>query len=443
MPKITFVSNVSDLGFFRGLAATRGRLATSAAVATLLAFGGGLGAAHYIMERSASVGGNMALITLVLLLVLGAAYLQALLAGDLFFPGPWRQQVILGDRALLEHAATSEDEDVQTSVHDHSAEFMILLVLGFVLTSAGINLAAGGFMGRYNTEGFFRTQLRSPVVEDRLTALKDMANPTQTSLWTNPQLHLLVTETIGDAEPRVREQAIWNAGAMQIEGARAPLMSALADTAAPDTLRAEAAIALGKLGESQAAREALIALALKPKTPSPLRVGALRGLTLMKAHGATQAIAPLMHDADPAVSLHALWMLRELRARHARPAIKAAIEAISDDPKQLNKRCDLYDTLKLISEEDDILWARRQFLSAPADARCERILWTERDDHNRVIRYGDTFRVKTLKIVANTGHAHKHRDFFSRIVADSTHAFHTREVAATILKELDKASKLR
>lgn len=443
MPKITFVSNVSDLGFFRGLARTRNRLIASTLAATLVAVAGGLGAAYYIMERSASVGGNMLLITLVLMLILGAAYLQAMLAGDLFFPGPWRQQVILGDRAMIERAATGEDEDVQTSVHDHSAEFMIMLVLGFALTAAGINAAAGGFMGRYNTEGFFRTQLRSSIIEDRLTALKDMANPTQTALWTNPQLHQLVTETIGDAEPRVREQAIWNAGAMQIEGARAPLMTALADTRAPDTLRAEAAVALGKLGETQTAREALTALAIDKKAPSPLRVGALRGLTIMKAHGATEAIAPLIDDADPLVSLHALWLLRELRARHARAAVKAAIDAVADDPKQLDRKCALYDTLKLISEEDDILWARRQFLREPAEARCERVLWTERDDHNRIIRYGDTFRVKTLKIVANTGHADKHRDWFSRISADSSHAFHTREVAATILKELDKAKKLR
>jgi hypothetical protein len=426
MPQIQLVTNVAEYALFRGLARTRGRLVVSTAVVTAATFGFGLASADYILNSSTSVGLNLGLITFNMMLVLVAAYLQTVLVGDLFFSGPWREQVVLGE--------TPTDG---VSVKNHSAEFMIVLLIAVVLNGLAVDLGAGGFLETYHTEGFFRAELRSEDPGQRLGALEYMTEPLNFELWPVPEVQQLVVEHLDDPDPNVRARAIWNAGEMDIGAARDPLRRIVLDTSLDEAIRAEAAEALGQLGLDGVSREALEGL-LSNETPSRLLIGALRGLALMKSPLSIKPVLPILDHDDRDVVLHAFWVLRSSGEPELRPMLHERLKATEDPQLQ----CALLDTLKMVATPEDVTWARRAFDRAPKEKKCEPIVWEERNERQHYVLYSDSLRVKYLKIVANASGGEQ-RAWFERIVADPEQPWRVREVAAEVVKRLDEAPKRR
>lgn len=430
MPKLKLVSNVSEFGLFQGIAKTRIRLLIATALATAAMLGLGLWSADYVLERSTSVSLNLLLITANMFVMMIAAYMQALTMGDLFFPGPWREQIVLGQRPDL------QDPDAELVVRNHNAEFMILLIGLIILNAFLINVSAGGFLDTYHNEGFFRVRLRHEAPAERIEALKDMVEPTQADLWTLPGLHKVVISAITDPSPEVQVQAIWNAGKMNIEAARAPLTALLKDPKTPGPVLAEASLAIGRMGKDFESREAIEAQLKAHQDDPKTLIGALRGLALMKDQDAANAILPFIDHRDKDVVINAYFALREIGAKDVKPALLKRITEKTDLSDQ--ERCALLDTLKMISSPEDIPWAQRQFIRAAPDQKCEHVVWEDRDEQRRYILYYDDVRTKYIKIVANSGGGAEHKRWFELIASDPDEPWSVRETAGLVLKQLNR-----
>lgn len=424
MPRIKLVTNVSEYALLRGFARTRPRLAVSTALATAATVGVGLWSAHYVLNVSSSVGLNLALITFNMMLMLIAAYLQTVLVGDLTFSGPWREQVILGEK-------TGE----RASVQDHNAEFMIILLLLVIANAFVVNFGAGGFLDVYHTEGFFRSRLRSDEAAERRAALEYMTDPLNFELWKVPGVQDLVLAHLKDPDVEVRRAAIWNAGEMDVSSARPALLELFRDSKQPAEVRAEAAEALGKLGNDEEVRVAL-EQALPALENQRVVVGTLRSLALMKSPLSVAAALPFAGSKDEAVMLHALWVLRNAGEPSIRPMLHEELEQTTE-PK---RRCALLDALKMVATEEDVTWARREFSRVAAEEECAPVIWEERNERQHYVLYSDSLRVKYLKIVANATGG-QYRSWFERIVADPEQPWRVREVAAEIVKRLDEAGR--
>lgn len=421
MPQIKLVTNVSEYALLRGLARTRGRLWAATAMATGAMVGFGLWSAHYVLELSSSVGLNLGLITFNMMLMLVAAYLQTVLVGDLVFSGPWREQVILG-----------EQPEKGVSVQNHNAEFMILLLLLVIGNGLIVNFGAGGFLDTYHTEGFFRSRLRSETPQERFDAMAYMTDPMNFELWEVEGVRRLVVEHLDDPDEEVQRQAIWNVGEMEITSAREHLLKIIADSSRAEIVRAEAAEAVGKLGLDEDARMQLEATLSEDSVR--LRVGLLRGLALMKSPLSVGAAQKLTTSKDTDVMLHAFWVLRNSGEAALRDMLH---EQLNQSP-DAQRRCALLDTLKMVANDEDVIWARRQFDRVDKEAECEPVVWEERNERRHYVLYSDTFRVKYLKIVANASGG-EHRAWFERIVADPDQPWRVREVASEIVKRIDEA----
>ena len=426
MPKLKLTANVAEFGLFQGLARTRARLVASTLAITGAMIGLALWSADYVLHQSSSVGLNLLVITANMGLVMTAAYMQALLIGDLFFPGPWREQVVLGLRP------DAHDHDAEIAVRNHNAEFMIVLLLLIVGDAMLVNGAAGGFVDTYHAEGFFRVRMRQDDASERLQALRDMVEPTQQDLWTVEGVRQVVLQALGDGDAQVRAQAAWNAGAMGLDAAREPLIALLSGRDEAPEVRQAAAEALGRLGKSLVAREAITGLLHEPGAPDALRVSALRGLGLMRDEESWRALLTMTTHPSPEVWRYAYWALRELPARQARQAI---LEQLQDEPAG-ERLCALLDTLKMLATEEDIPWAQRQFMRADPTLTCQELVWEDRDERRRYILYYDSPRTKYVKIVANSGGAPAHKRWFELIASDPSEPWPVRETAGLVLKQL-------
>lgn len=426
MPKIQLITNVSEFGLFRSVAESRARLVAATVASLAATYAAGLWAADYIFEQSTSVMINLLIITAMMMLLLVASYFGTLLLGDLFFPGPWREQVIMG--------RTPADGSI--SVDDHSAEFMIMLVLVVIANAFALNWAADGFLDRYHDEGFFAVRLRAEEPAERLGALENIADPMNYELWELPALQRIVMDAFDDPNAEVRQRAYWTAGLMKAVDAEDKLIAVLDSDASPAD-KAAAAVALGKIGDAPTSRKPLEALATEASSPTA-KVGALRGLGLL---GRQESVAPLIEltkSDDQDVMIHAYWALRKIGSKKARPYVKQVIDS---NPAGL-KRCAVYDTMKMVATKADVLWARREFQRVDSGQKkgddCEHVVWTDHDKEQYYIVYGDSYREKLVKIVANAD-AFNHREWFQRLVNDPNEPFRIRQVATEVLRQIKES----
>ncbi len=419
---INLNAKVSEFGFFRSFATTRKRLIFSVIISSAIAYGLAFLGAYYVLEVSGSVGINLAIITALMMLLLVMSYLQAVLVGEFFFTENWRRRVVLGEK-------------VDGALKDHNAEFLIVLVVFVLVNAFTLNLSTNGFFDTYHKEGFFRSELRSSDPLDRKNALVRMADITNVMLWEDGGLRTLVRQQYIDPDARVREQAAWNSGEMGDKSARKDLIKRLEDSSLD--VRASAAIALGKLGNQTEVREAIEARLEKSKGPKE-RIAMLRGLALLNSPLSGLAAWKHTRDDDESVSLYAYWVVRNGAPNGIREKLRERL-ASKTSPKE---RCALLDTLKMVANEDDVSWSRRQFESVKKGEKCEPFVWEDRNERIYYVLYSDTFRVKHMKIVANASGTTQ-RSWFDRLIADTSQSWRVREVALEIVKQIDKAQKGR
>lgn len=420
MPRIKLVTNVSEHGLIRPFALTRGRLVASTAILTTLSIGLGLLSAGWILESSESVVLNLLLITFNMMMMIATAYFQAVLTGDLFFAGPWREQVVLG--------STPEEE---ITVKDHNAEFMIIFLLALLANTLAVNYGSGDFFDQYHNETFFEVRLRSEDPAERKAAFVDLRDPMNFELWQREGLRSLAMKHMNDQSPAVAEEAIWHIGNMKSDAARDELVEIAQDTAREDSVRVEAAHALGKIGDIGESRGALEEVA-RSDGPVDVRVAALRGLAMLGSPLTVDAVIDLTTHENHDIRTHAYWVLRESADPEIRPMLRERLEAAENQ----QERCIILDTLKMVATKEDVLWARKEYKKQEAGITCTPIIWEDRNEHQRYVTYSDSMRVKYLKIIANAD-AKGNLSWFHRLVADPDEEVRVREVANEVLRRFE------
>lgn len=407
-------TNISDLGLLRPLILTRGRLSTSTLVVTGIAVGGGLAAAVYILNHSTNVVLNLGLITIAMMCVIVASYLQAVLVGEFTFTGDWRMQVLLG-----------ESEAGSPSVKNHGAEFTIILILAMIANLGLIELGSGGFFDRYHNEGFFEVRLRSQDAEERFRALEDLRDPMNYELWERPRVKELILHHLEDEDTKTAETAVWLVGHLGILEGREQLLKMIQNH---HPASAEALHSLGKLGIHDESRELLEEVASQS---DDYRIPALRGLALMASPLSYDEVLKLVRHQNEDVRIHALWALRAIGDKAGRELIHVRLKT---DPSE-RERCALLDALKFLATKDDINWARMNFADTPKNQKCTPLIWEERNEKQHYVTFSDTVRTKFVKIVANVD-SKSHQDWFQRLVNDKQEEENIRQVANEVLKML-------
>ncbi len=416
---INLNANVSEFGFFRSFATTRPRLISSVIVATVITYLAAFAGAHYVLEMSASVGINLGIITGLMLLLLVMCYLQSVLIGDVFFTKNWRERIILGMK-------------VDGALKNHNAEFLIVLLVFVLVNVFTLNFVTKGFFDTYHKEGFFRSELRSSDDTDRKNALVRLTDISNVGLWEEEGLRTLVKNQYVDPSSIVREQAAWNSGEMGDKSARKNLIELLNSDANVE-VQSAAAVALGKLGNDTKVREAL-ENKLKSHTSAKGQVAMLRGLALLNSPLSGLAAFEYTQSENEEVALYAYWVVRNGAPTDIRQKLRERLEK----PKSEKEKCALLDALKMVATEEDIIWSRRQFENTEKDKKCDPLTWEDRNERVYYVLYSDTFRVKHMKIVANASGVSE-RNWFDRLVADTSQSWRVREIALEIVKQIDKA----
>lgn len=424
MPRIKFVTDVSQWGLLTWPARTRARLILSTVMATAVTVIIAFASAHYILESSTSVLINLLLITVNMMVLLVAAFLQTVLIGEIFFTDGWREHVFLGDKPR------GDDDTIDVSaVNDHNAEFAVILFLAIIFNAVALNFITGDFFSQYHDEGFFHVQMRSDAPEQRIAALTNIADPVNNRLWERDGLRDLIVDAFEDPDAQVRQRAIWTSGALEILCARPKLRQVAAEHDDPDT-RAEAAYALGKLGPDSKSRSVLEEL-ITDDHPVPVRVGAFRGLATMEDARAVDAIVNQIDDDKDEVMAHAFWALARIGSEAARDRVREVVE----EEQHGVRRCAALEAFKLVATADDAEWARRQFRRTDPDERCEPMTFEEPDETIHHVIWGESVRVKWLKTVGNTD-PYPHHRWIKRLIADPEEEVHVRDVAAEINRQM-------
>lgn len=401
--KFKFFVRVADIGLFQSVIQTRARLMVSALAATLIALGMIYVGSAWMRESSASAMMNVLFISLMLTGLIVASYIDALLLGDLFFPGKWRERVLLG------HEVNLDEELDETVIKEYNPHFMIVLMaLIFVLFWVSQKIT-DGYIWYYEDVGFAITLMRSDDADERYFALEEISNPLRTPVWQNTELHKQITVLVDDPEPRVRVMAVYVAGRLDVTSASERILKHFRETDSSE-LRAEAAIALGRL-KWKAAIPHLSSHLAKPSIVSDEAVGILRGFSFFGSAdegAAGPTIVSLLEGCNTpdgerlpeAVVINAFYAIKETRFDGGREIAQRYLEGNFCSPS-LPERCSAANALRYIGKPDDIPFLKRAFQGAQRDDYCDANYWKFRKEGLTEIIDKEPLRAKILRAVGN------------------------------------------
>jgi hypothetical protein len=428
--KFQLITNVSEFGLFQSLAKTRLRLVIAATLATAAWYGATFWVAGFVNGRSTSVELNVVVIAASMLLLLTASYIGAMLFGDLFFPGRWRERVLLGKRIDADPNAA---DSLDVARHQNfNLQFLIAVVVLIAGNYFGANLVTGDYMDEYHDVGFLLTQLRSDVTTDKTAALAELSTPLYRGRWQDPRVKSAIVDELDSADPEIRGWAVYAVGAAQYEDHFDRLVAEL-DSDSDDT-SAYAAEALGKLGDKRAVG-ALITFLERSKHPRR-QLGALRGLAQLKDPSAGPAIQKLTTSQFGEVQAHAFWALGQVEYHAAHPDLLALYEKGSAAEK-----CGALEAMKYIPAKEDAERFKKEFVLVKDETQCPWVHWEDRDEIKTPVMYKGFFRTKFLKIIANSlvrhGKIYPERDWFVLAASDKDRPFETRKQADDIVSLID------
>ncbi len=433
-PRLQLIPNVSEIGLLVPLARSRGRLIASALASTAALFAVTAFVASYIMEFSTSVGVNLLLITAAMLFIVVAAYIQAMLIGDLFFPGNFREDVLLN--RLRELDPNSPEALDQTRYRSYNLAFLVAVLLLLLGNYVATRAAFGDWLEAYHQIGYNLTELRADDDDARKRAFTDLAKPLYKDLWTDPRLVETVRAQLKHPRPEARQLAAWGAGAMHMTPLYDDLL-ALLQSEDKDTAAA-AAVALGKLGDPRAWPHLQALLERAWDRDPQLALAGLRGVAMSRA----QDLGPIaMRYAaldQPELRDTAHFALMQIAYLPARGDLFERLESGSPEAQ-----CAALESLKFIAAPEDIPRLKARFQSLDTDdPTCQERLWIEPNDHKNHIIWSETHRIKLLKAVWNAGHGAE-LEWFHTIAIDKEMPWPLRAQAADLVEIARHESQLR
>ncbi len=433
--KFKIITNVGDFGLLQPLARTRLRLIVSAIVANIIFFAVTFGVADYINNGSSSVSLNMVLITVSMLLLLSASYIETMLAGDLFFPGNWRERVLLGQKPKED-----PEDDLSAIQHQNfNLHFLVVLAVIIVANYYGSTNLTGDYMDEYHEIGFHLTRLRSSDSTEKLAALKELAKPIHKERWHEKRIATAIQGELFHPEEEVRRWAIFTIGKANMTESYNDLIAQL-DKGEPAT-RAEAAEALGYMleGRSLPHLEKLLG-SLQGKQGDGVNqqaIGAIRGLALLRKPEAGPALMPWLDHKNDQVRAHAAWALGQVKHREARPKLLEMFRS-----QDTMTRCIGLEGLKYVPDPGDVAMFKEEFLLLDSDPGCPYVIWEDRSEEKVYVMFKELYRAKFMKIIINAnGDAEK--GWLLQVASDKDKPYELRLLASDIIRQLDASMKVK
>jgi HEAT repeat protein len=432
-PGFKVFHGVSELGLGARLARTRRRLLLVTLGVTGIFLAYAVGTAGFMRSGSESVGLNVFLISGAMLLILVAAFVQAMAVGDLVFPGPWRERVILGRKA-----EAPEDADEETAIahmKDHSVLFYALIGVLLMVNYGLYGAVTGGFLSEYHSWGYQHTLLRSDEPEAQVRGVRNVVNPRNAEAKQAEPVRGQLIGLAREATPEVRGWALWAIGTLQVFEAAPTLRGLVSNEREPEAVRARAAEALGRLADPDGALMMANMLGTSFGR-GEITVGLLRGLGLARIAGTAPAISRLLDGGPSEIRAHAFWALGRSGNRSYRERLVGYLE--EGRPEE---RCWAAEGLKFLADETDLVQAHTWFATVDETA-CEPVVWEApyhwMDDEwfRFQVVVGETLAEKLLKVIFTAGGA-RERDFFATIALDPERPPRLRALARELALRID------
>ena len=290
-----------------------GRLVGVTILSTGVLYAAGHLITRYIRDTSNSVTHDFLLMTLMMVLLLGASFIGALLASYFIFGKRWVQRLVSGrpeeDDSIESILAPAQNQPIRISFVLLGVAIAHLFALEYGVTNQ--------FYGYYQDQGRLKTLLRSDDPDTRQNALIEMSDE-QGPLLQQYTMEMIVP-LLQSADGSTRNQSLaaiayvaermnfsvdlinrnlsiaagWELAFLsQLRKEVAPLVAKVATTD-PDT--SNQALAYETLGSLRSRKDigALEALLTRSDSPDEVVRGALIGLSQMK--GQLTAVKPLVH----------------------------------------------------------------------------------------------------------------------------------------------------
>ncbi|MFT4705453.1 MAG: hypothetical protein ACI81R_003164, partial [Bradymonadia bacterium] len=365
--------SAGELGLFSGLAASRTRLTIVSAVGVLGALGYGRWLSRFLEITSESVTVNMVLIAAQFFIVIIVGYVLAMSVGSYVFGDIWRDRTLVrGEAGLaLSDAVELDDVDEEHEIEafkDHTIAFYALIVASVLFSYGAVIAVAGNYVSRYNEIGFYRTLLRNDDPLERIRALRTLVDPVFDESAENSVLRGDLAGALDDPDSDVAAWAAWACGQLGILDGQPGLLRLLSDAEQPVAVRAEAAIALGRLRDPEAERRMAAMLPDAVQTPE-LANALVTALGLVPSSFAVPTLQALLGSSDLALDTRLLWAIRRTRSLDPRKTVLERWDAA----ETLQERCAVAEALKSVTTIADVQLLKEAFSTLTPGEACEEV----------------------------------------------------------------------
>jgi hypothetical protein len=425
------VATASDVGFFSGVARSPRRLAVVALVLGLVSLAYAFGLRWWMTGSSGSVVVNQLLITAQFALFLVAGYAQALMIAIRLFGDAWRRHVLVGEAVGDDHGDTIGD--TASATRDRTSGVVLLVFACTALNYGAMRVATDDYVGYYYRHGFYVSWLRSEVATDRIEALRQIASPFTIGAAEDQAVIDAIVRTVGDPDPEVAAWAAWTVGIEFLPSGRDALLTAFSSPS--PTLREQAALALGRLGDLRGER-AMVDAVTTSSDAATLRA-ALIGLGVMGSPDGAQATAARLAAFPPELLPLAVWSAGRARTTAIREQALAFWQGAADDAT----RCAAAELLKHATTIDDYDAMRTALAEADPAVICADFEYVDRmfQDDVRGEKFklvvGEPLAAKYMVAAFNIG-GDNLRDWLEAIAYDERYAIEMRRLAFLLFEEM-------
>ena len=424
--KFKLITNVADFGLLQPLARSRGRLIASVLVANAVFIGSVFFVADYINNASSSVGLNMVLITATMLLMLVASYIDTMLLGDLFFPGNWRERVLLGKRMKVD----SQQSLNVVNHKNYNLHFLVVLALVIVANYYSMRTLDGNWLDEYHEMGFHMTRMRSDDNSEKVRALKELAKNIYAERCNEKRVRAAILGELENPDLEVRRWAMFTIRQARLTDAYKRLVELLGEGDA--RTRGETALTLGSLLDKRATPHLTGFIKASGDSKEQL-LGAMRGMMRLGDPEGGAALVPLLGHADTEIRAHAYWTIGKIKYTDAYNQILTTYEK-DQDPIT---RCAALEALFRMPRKEDVEKFKEFFLLSGDEPSCDYIIWEEYNEEKTYVMYRESHRAKFLRFVANAV-GKEERDWFALVASDKDRPHALRLLAGQIVQEIDK-----
>jgi len=299
--------------------------------------------------------------------------------GDLFFPGRWRERVLLGKKITPRNFA-----EESAFIKEYNVHFLIVVLVSILSLVWVSQQLTRGFLSYYQDLGFALSLMRSDDPADRVMGLEEIGKAYYEKSWSAPELHEQLKNAVNDTDQRVRLAAYYTAGRLHARSAGMAILERYQGTEDIEE-RAAAAQALGRMGYERALSR-LSQRLRGTHTPRAERLAIIQGFALMgHPRGGPATVRfiercfadELDEPCDEEDLRLAFFALRKMRFEGGR---KVAQTQLLDADASPHMRCVAADALRWIAVDDDIPMLRSAYYRMDPDIDCEETYWKQSNE---------------------------------------------------------------